>query len=113
MARITVRTTVEQACRNVKQFSPTSRFAIITLRLEPSAVEGIEFNNAVENEGGRLFGAAVEAGVRAFGLEHDVTQVRVTLTRVEWHDVDSSDAAFGQAAKAAMARAMDSHGVPI
>ena len=97
----TIRRTVEQEGRFVRQSGGRGQFGHVFLRMEPQASgKGFEFVNAVK--GGAIpqeYIAAVENGiVQAMSngglVGYPVVDVRVTLLDGSHHEVDSSEMAF-------------------
>ena len=109
----TVRRTVEQEGRFVRQSGGRGQFGHVYLRLEPQPTgSGFEFVSAIK--GGVIpqeYVPAVESGVvQAMsngGLAgYPVVDVRVTLLDGSYHDVDSSEMAFTIAGSMAFKEAM-------
>jgi elongation factor G len=105
----TIRRTVEQEGRFVRQSGGRGQYGHVFLRLEPApAGKGFEFLDGTK--GGvvpREYISSVQRGVvEALGsgvlAGYPVVDVRVTLTDGSYHEVDSSDIAFHIAAKMAM-----------
>jgi elongation factor G len=110
--RETIRTPTEHRGRHKKQSGGHGQFGDVLLRISPQP-RGSGFSFVDQVTGGavpRQFIPAVEKGVRdylhrgPFGFP--VVDVSVTLLDGSAHSVDSSDAAFQMAAKAAMAEGM-------
>jgi elongation factor G len=105
----TIRKSVEQEGRFVRQSGGRGQYGHVYLRIEPvEAGTGFEFKDGTK--GGvvpREYIKSVERGARE-SLEsgilagYPVVDVRVTLYDGSYHDVDSSDIAFEVAAKMAM-----------
>ncbi len=103
--------------RWVRQNSDPTHYAVGTLRIEPTSRFAAEYAVALPDDALAppvlpSFAEAAGKGVIAYALEHHVVGVRVTLTRIQAHDVDSSDYAFYQGAQRAMQEALRIHGVP-
>jgi elongation factor G len=106
--RETIRKSVEQEGKFVRQSGGRGQYGHVWLRLEPKAPgEGYEFENAIV--GGvvpREYIASVDKGVQeqmgsgALG-GYPVVDVKVTLYDGSYHDVDSSEMAFKIAASMA------------
>jgi elongation factor G len=105
----TIRRTVEQEGRFVRQSGGRGQYGHVFLRLEPApAGKGFEFLDGTK--GGvvpREYISSVQRGVvEALGsgvlAGYPVVDVRVTLIDGSYHEVDSSDIAFHIAAKMAM-----------
>jgi len=99
--RETIRGTVEQEGKFVRQSGGRGQYGHVYLRLEPTAAgSGYEFVNAIV--GGvvpREYIPAVDKGVRAqmesgVVAGYPVVDVRATLYDGSFHDVDSSEMAF-------------------
>jgi elongation factor G len=97
--------------RHVKQTGGRGQYAHVCLRIEPLGPgEGFEFVNEVK--GGRIptaFIPAVAKGVvRSMGrgpvAGYPVVDMRVTVTDGTYHEVDSSDLAFAEAARVCFQR---------
>ncbi len=111
--RETLRGTVEQEGRFVRQTGGRGQFGHVFLRLEPLAPGGgYEFVNKIS--GGVIPGEfipAVDKGVRQQMAEgvlggYPVVDVRVTLYDGSFHEVDSSEVAFRVAAQQAFREGM-------
>ena len=109
----TIRRTVEQEGRFVRQSGGRGQFGHVYLRLEPQPTgSGFEFVSAIK--GGAIpqeYVPAVENGVSQAmtngGLVgYPVVDVRVTLLDGSYHDVDSSEMAFTIAASMAFKEAL-------
>ena len=109
----TIRRTVEQEGRFVRQSGGRGQFGHVYLRLEPQPTgSGFEFVSAIK--GGAIpqeYVPAVENGVAQAmtngGLVgYPVVDVRVTLLDGSYHDVDSSEMAFTIAASMAFKEAL-------
>ncbi len=106
--RETIKTTIEQEAKYIKQSGGRGQYGHVWLKLEPQeAGKGFEFVNAIV--GGaipREFINPVEKGVKE-QMENGViggfpvVDVRVTLFDGSFHDVDSSEVAFKVAASQA------------
>jgi elongation factor G len=99
--RETIRGTVEQEGKFVRQSGGRGQYGHVWLRLEPlPAGKGYEFVNGVV--GGtvpREFVPAVDKGIReacetGVIAGYPVVDVKITLTDGSYHDVDSSEMAF-------------------
>ena len=106
--RETIKTTIEQEAKYIKQSGGRGQYGHVWLKLEPQeAGKGFEFVNAIV--GGaipREFINPVEKGVKE-QMENGViggfpvVDVKVTLFDGSFHDVDSSEVAFKVAASQA------------
>ena len=106
--RETIKTTIEQEAKYIKQSGGRGQYGHVWLKLEPQeAGKGVEFVNAIV--GGaipREFINPVEKGVKE-QMENGViggfpvVDVKVTLFDGSFHDVDSSEVAFKVAASQA------------
>jgi elongation factor G len=105
--RETATSSVEGEYRHVKQTGGRGQFAHVCLRLEPlDPGAGFEFVNEIRS--GRIpaqFIPSVERGVirameRGPWAGYPVVDMRVTVFDGSWHEVDSSDFAFAEAARA-------------
>ncbi len=102
------------------KYVTTERYAAGTLRLEPTPNHSVEYAVALPNEPAdevppewcRPFPEAVEKGVRLAAQSIGLAGVRVTLTRLLWHDVNSSALSYEIAANKALCAAIEAHGVP-
>ena len=109
----TVRHSVEQEGRFIRQTGGRGQYGHVWLRIEPlESGAGIEIENAVI--GGtipREYIPAVQAGIRdsllAGPLGFPVVDVRVTVFDGSFHPVDSSELAFHNAAVAAMREGLE------
>jgi hypothetical protein len=107
---ITIEQAVERQVRYIRQTSCPGHFAVVTLRVEPyPGPAPVVFVNAALAR--PLWGAAVEQGVRRFVREqaeasNRITGVRVLVTRLEDHPVDSRQRDFETAAALALAAAL-------
>jgi len=97
----TIRKTVEQEGKFIRQTGGRGQYGHVEIRVEPQAPGGgFEFEDAVK--GGRIpreYIPAVEKGIReateSGGLAgYPVVDVKVTLLDGSYHDVDSSEIAF-------------------
>ena len=109
----TIRRTVEQEGRFVRQSGGRGQFGHVYLRLEPQPTgSGFEFVSAIK--GGVIpqeYVPAVESGVvqamtNGGLVGYPVVDVRVTLLDGSYHDVDSSEMAFTIAASMAFKEAL-------
>ena len=110
--RETIRKSVEQRGKHKKQSGGHGQFGDVMLHIQP-LLRGGGFEFVDQISGGvvpRNFIPSVEKGVREYlnrgPLGFPVVDVSVALTDGSYHAVDSSDAAFQMAAKAAMAEGM-------
>lgn len=101
--------------RWVRQNSDPTYYAVGTLRMEPAAALAVEYAVALPDaplSSWNSFAEAAGKGVKAYAKENSIVGVRVTLTTMKTHDVDSSDYSFYRGAQQAMRDAMTAHGVP-
>ena len=103
--------------RWVRQNSDPTYYAVGTLRIEPTSRFAAEYAVALPDDALAppvlpSFAVAAGKGIIAYAQEHHVVGVRVTLTRIQAHDVDSSDYAFYRGAQRAMQEALRIQGVP-
>jgi elongation factor G len=95
--RETIRGTVEQEGKFVRQSGGRGQYGHVWLKIEPQpAGKGYEFVNGIV--GGtvpREYVPAVDKGIReACDAGYPVVDVKITLTDGSYHDVDSSEMAF-------------------
>ena len=116
--KTTILETFDLPFRWVRQNSDPTYYAVGTLRLEPIQSQTVEYSVALPE--GALppavspsFVKAVGDGVKRYAAEHGIVGIRVILTSIAGHDVDSSDYSFSTGAQKAMAKAMEEHGVPV
>src|SRR4051794_33547045 len=88
-----------------RALGPRGQFAVVHLRGEPAAE--FSFTSAAEWPGPKCdYSLAVLDGILdelfAVDLGHVPARVQFTLEKIEWHDVDSSAAAFYHAARGAV-----------
>ena len=103
------------------RYVTTECYAAGTLRLEPSPNHAFEYAVALPNdppdevlpEWCQPFPEAVEKGIRLAARNIGLAGVRVTLTRLLWHDVNSSTLSYEIAANRALCVAIEAHGVPV
>lgn len=103
------------------RYVTTERFAVGTLRLEPTPNHFFEYAVALPNEPPdealpewcQPFPGAVEKGIRLAARSIGLAGVRVTLTRLLWHDVNSSTWSYETAGNKALRAAIETHGVPM
>jgi elongation factor G len=97
----TVRGTVEQEGKFIRQSGGRGQYGHVIIRLEPvTAGEGVVFEDAVK--GGRIpreYIPAVEKGIREASSSgvmagYPMVDFKVTLLDGSYHDVDSSELAF-------------------
>jgi elongation factor G len=114
--RETIRKPTEQRGRHKKQSGGHGQFGDVVLQIKPQA-RGAGFEFVDKIAGGvvpRQFIPSVEKGVRDYlhkgPLGFPVVDVSVTLVDGSYHSVDSSDAAFQQAARIGMSEGMEKCG---
>ncbi len=118
--RQTIKRMIEVEGRHIKQTGGHGQFAVVRMRFEPGDSKSlVEFENDIS--GGsipREYIPAVEAGIREsaerggrFGFPY--THLKVTLYDGQFHEVDSSELAFRQAAYLAFRIAMEQAGVTL
>ncbi len=125
MARMTIAEAFDVPFRLINHAPGAERWARGMLRLEPIPTDTVEYAVALPDEpppepylhvsAGDVssYGAAVGVGVRRAAEEHHLTGVRVTLTQIEAHPVDSSSRAYETASFKAVCAAIETHGGPI
>jgi hypothetical protein len=110
---------VEVQGRYVRQGSCPGHFAVVHLRVEPFAgpAQAVFLNAAQPDPEAQVYVPAVEEGIRLFLGEQAkrgrrVSGVRVVLTRLIRHPVDSRARSFERAASLALAQAFGETGGP-
>ena len=115
--RETVSKAVKSTGKFVQQTGGHGQYGHVEIRLEPSEPgEGVVFEQEIK--GGaipREYFSAIEAGVRNFAKTgilagYPVTDIKVTLYDGSFHEVDSSELAFGNAARIALREGMKKAG---
>ncbi|MDP8299291.1 MAG: elongation factor G [Candidatus Tantalella remota] len=115
--RETVTKAVKSVGKFVQQTGGHGQYGHVVIRLEPSEPgEGVVFEQEIK--GGaipREYFSAIENGVRNFAKTgilagYPVTDIKVTLYDGSFHEVDSSELAFGNAARIALRDGMKKAG---
>ena len=108
--------TIAEAFDQPFRYVTSERYAAGTLRLEPIAGDALDYAVSLSDETlpnwCRAYAGSVEAGVRQAARKIGLIGVRVTLTQLLWHDVNSSAWCYEAAANRAVSLAAEAHGVP-
>ncbi len=125
MAKRTIAEALDVPFHWINHAPGAERWARGMVRLEPIPTNTVEYAAAISDdfspepyfsvdaEDVLRYSEGVSRGVRSAAEKKDFIGVRVTLTQIEAHPVDSSRRAYETAAFRAVCAAAEAHGVPI